>query len=402
MMNENNLSVMSLILGLLIIAVIALKFILNKIKIPAIIGFFALGIFLNWLTLKFQIISAIEQDVLQSVANVGLICLLFKVGMDCDLQKIIEKIPQASLVLIGNIVFCAALGFIAAYFILHLSLITSIFIGIAMTTTSDAISLSIWQEKNVIGTSTGTLLVDLAQLDDFSGIILLGLLLSMIPVLQPENNSADILTILEPLAITLLKFAGITMVFYFIFLYSDKPIVNLFHKIDSGVDPILFLLGIGLIIAALVGLLGLSSAIGAFLAGLIFSRVPDKSKVSGSFNPFYNFFVPFFFIGIGLKINPVMLLNGLGVGIILFIAAFLGKFLSTVGLTFHKINPKNSVLLGFSMVPRAEMMLIIMQKGLQANIASPELFSSMILVSIVTCLIIPVTLNNLLNRWQVI
>jgi hypothetical protein len=87
--------------------------------------------------------------------------------------------------------------------------------------------------------------------------------------------------------------------------------------------------GIGFIIAATAGLLGFSIAIGAFFAGLIYSRDPQAIKMQTSFTPLYDFFTPFFFIGIGLDIDPNTLPNAFGPASVLLLVAIVGKLIGT-------------------------------------------------------------------------
>ena len=159
--------------------------------------------------------------------------------------------------------------------------------------------------------------------------------------------------------------------------------------------------GFGLIIAALAELLGLSVAIGAFFAGLIFSRDPETVKLDTPFGTLYGFFTPFFFIGIGLNIDPGTLTTGLGIGGALLVVAIIGKLVGTGGPATLTTAWPGSLLLSISMVPRAEIALVIMQRGLNlGEWAVPgDVFSGMVVVVAVTAVISPMILRVLLKRW---
>jgi Kef-type K+ transport system membrane component KefB len=163
----------------------------------------------------------------------------------------------------------------------------------------------------------------------------------------------------------------------------------------------IMVIGIGFIIAAVAGLMGFSVAIGAFFAGLVFSRDPRAVRMEESFTPLYEFFTPFFFIGIGLSIDPTMLITALGLGFILLIAAVLGKVIGAGGPAFLTLGSTGSLLLGVSMVPRAEIAMVIMERGYKLGdwAVPPEVFGAMAVVSAATCLISPVILRLLLKRW---
>jgi Kef-type K+ transport system membrane component KefB len=167
------------------------------------------------------------------------------------------------------------------------------------------------------------------------------------------------------------------------------------------VEPTLLITGFGIIIAALAGLLGFSFALGAFFAGLAFSRDPQAVRLDSSFEFVYELFTPFFFIGIGLHIVPSSIGPALAPGALLFIAAVAGKILGTGIPSLWFAGWKESLLLGVSMVPRAEIAMVIIQKGHDlGGWAMPEIaFGSMILVALMSCLVSPLILRNLMKRW---
>ena len=148
-------------------------------------------------------------------------------------------------------------------------------------------------------------------------------------------------------------------------------------------------------------LLGFSEAIGAFFAGLVFSRDPQAVRIDASFDLLYELFVPFFFIGIGLKIDPVNFLAGLSLGSILLIVAVLGKLIGAGVPAAIAVGWTGAILIGISMLPRAEIMMVVMQHGLQLGTwAVPsQVFAGMVVVSAATSIATPVLLRPLLQHW---
>jgi Kef-type K+ transport system membrane component KefB len=159
--------------------------------------------------------------------------------------------------------------------------------------------------------------------------------------------------------------------------------------------------GIGFVIAALAAWIGFSLAIGAFFAGLVFSRDEEAVKREGSFMPLYELFSPFFFIGIGMHVDPAALGSALKPGAVLAAVAFAAKIIAD-GLPVWVMRGLSSALLiGMSMVPRAEIAMVIMQRGLNkgAWAVPPEIFNAMVMVTILTCILAPLIVQLLLNRW---
>ncbi|EDX75866.1 ATP synthase ab C terminal domain protein [Coleofasciculus chthonoplastes PCC 7420] len=129
--------------------------------------------------------------------------------------------------------------------------------------------------------------------------------------------------------------------------------------------------------------------------------VETRHGASGSGgDALYELFTPFFFIGIGLKINPSALTAALGMGGILLVAAVLGKLIGAGGPTLLTTGWTGAALIGVSMVPRAEITMIVMGKGLSLGewAVSNQVFAAMVVVSAVTSILAPIILRSLLNK----
>ena len=151
---------------------------------------------------------------------------------------------------------------------------------------------------------------------------------------------------------------------------------------------------------AAAGALGFSLAIGAFFGGLAFSRDPEAVKLDAYFDPLYDFFTPFFFIGIGMRVDPSSLGAALPLGLFLFLVAVGGKLLGAGGGSLIALRPRGAALLGLSMVPRAEIAMVIAQYGMLLGswAVSEKLFSAMVIVSLLTCLVAPIGIRAQLRR----
>jgi Kef-type K+ transport system membrane component KefB len=399
--DESSLLILILIIGIVIVLALLIKAGLQRVGIPALVGYISLGILLHYCDQRFQLFSAGEREVLEFLADIGIISLLFRVGIESNLEDLIRQLRSASIVWFGDFFLSGLLGFTTAYYLLELDLISSFFIGTAMTATSVGVSASLWRDAQAIRSENGEMMLDIAEMDDISAVIAMALLFSIVPVLQTSPDA--------PLLPILVKTAGIfclkAMIFgtvCFVFSrYAEEPITRFFQRIEAPPDPTIMVSGIGVITASIAGLLGFSVAIGAFFAGLVFSRDPDALKIDASFDAFYETFVPFFFIGIGLSVDLSVILTALRLGLILLVVAVLGKIIGVGAPVFLMNGWPSAVLLGVSMVPRAEIAMIVMQRGLQMGegIISTHIFGSMVVVSMATTLVVPFILQSLLRRW---
>ena len=142
-------------------------------------------------------------------------------------------------------------------------------------------------------------------------------------------------------------------------------------------------------------------AIGALFAGLIFSRDPEAVKLETSFLPLHALFAPFFFIAIGLRIDPNSLGSAMGIGGALFVVAVLGKIIGAGGPALMTTGLAGATLIGISMVPRAEIAMVIAQQGRDLGdwAMPPEVYSSLAMISIVTCIISPFGIRWIIRKF---
>ena len=390
-----------LILGGIILLTILIGSGLKRIGVPSLIGFMILGFLLRVADSHWTFLSEEAIGIFDFLATVGIIFLLFRVGLESNLPGLKRQLKPASVIWLGNILFSGILGYVMSYFVLGLDLIPSLFVAIALTATSVAISVAVWQEAKAIKSPTGELLVDVAEMDDISAMVLMALLFTTAPMLREGLDSTVIGVLFETLGWLSFKLVGFGVFCALFSRYLEHPITHFFRRIGETPAKLLMIAGFGLIIAALAELLGLSVAIGAFFAGLIFSRDPETVKLDTPFGTLYGFFTPFFFIGIGLNIDPGTLTMGLGIGGALLVVAIIGKLVGTGGPATLTTRWPGSLLLSISMVPRAEIALVIMQRGLNlGEWAVPgDVFSGMVVVVAVTAVISPMILRVLLKRW---
>jgi Kef-type K+ transport system membrane component KefB len=162
----------------------------------------------------------------------------------------------------------------------------------------------------------------------------------------------------------------------------------------------LVVVAIGFVIAAVSDMLGFSLAIGAFFAGLVFSRDPNAVKMESSFLPLYSLFSPFFFIGIGLDIDPGIMGTAFGIGGILLVMAILAKVIADGLPVTFMYGAGSGILIGVSMVPRAEIAMVIMKRGLTLgeSVVPGKVYAAMVLVSAATCILSPWVVRSLLNK----
>ena len=167
-------------------------------------------------------------------------------------------------------------------------------------------------------------------------------------------------------------------------------------ELSRGVDIVA---AIGLGLAATAGLLGFSLAVGAFLAGLAFSRDPQAMQLDRSFLPLFELFSPFFFINLGLELELDHLPGGVALGAMLFVVAAASKVLGNgLPLMWLKDRP-TALVISVSMIPRAEIAFVIMQRGLVEGVVDTALFTAMVVACALSCVVAPPLVRALLEKY---
>jgi Kef-type K+ transport system membrane component KefB len=398
---QANDTLLILLVAVLIALSILAKGALEKLNVPPLIGFLVLGFLLRLADEQWQLLGE-GGWIIDFLAHLGVMALLFHVGLGSNLKSLLRQLPCAGRLWISDICISSFLGFSAAYWILGLSWITSVIVAIALTATSVGVPVKIWQDKNALQSANGERFIDVAELDDISGVLLMAMLFAMLPAFHGSGGENVTFSMVAKITLSfLISLLGYGLLCFIFAQYIEHRLANALQRFESPPDRMLVVVGTGFAIAALAALLGFSVAIGAFFAGLAFSRDPHSVRIEASFNPLYELFTPFFFINIGRGIDPSALSGAAGLGAVLLVAAVAGKFIAitTPALAFTSLPA--AATLGVSMIPRAEIAMLVMHRGLAHGpwAVSEKVYAGMVFVCALTCIGAPLLLQNMLTRW---
>lgn len=397
---ENLEALWIMLVGATVILAALSKVLFRSLGVHPLVGYLLLGFSLSLAHQHWGLLTEPVRYAFDFLADLGIVALLFRVGLESHPRALLDKLPKASVIWVGNMILAALVGYVASYYLLNLALIPSLILATALTATSVGVSVAVWQETNALGSANGQLLVDVAELDDISGVALMALLFSLVPVLQ-QGQGDWWSTFGTTGGLFLTKLALFILFCYLFSRYFEHYFIHLTARLEPPAGLMLTVLGLGFVISALAAWLGFSLAIGALFAGLVFSRDPQAVKTEASFNDLYAFFTPFFFIGIGMHIDPDSLVSGLGLGGVLLTAAIIGKLLGAGLPALLVTGSGGAVLLGISMIPRAEITMVIIHQGRQlGEWAVPDaVYAGMVIVTAGTCIVAPLILRPLLHRW---
>ncbi len=390
-----------LLVGVLVVLSIAVRIGFRRIGVPSLIGFVLLGFALRSLDAEIAVLNETSRAQLALLAQLGVFALLFRVGIESNLRGLVRVIPRAATIWLVNMLASGGGGFLAARYLLDAPLVPSLVVAVALTATSVGVGVSVWQEAGQLRSRAGALFIDVAELDDLSAILLMILLFSLLPVLAGGAEGSLVLIGGQAAGVALVKALLFGMLCFLLSRHAERRITVFMNRFEPAPDPMLMIVGVGVIIAAAAGLLGFSLAIGALFAGLVFSRDPLAAHADASFGALHDLFVPFFFIGIGLAIDPAALPAGAAVGGVLLLAAIPGKVLGAGLPALLSTGGAGAAILGVSMVPRAEIAMVVMSEARRqgADVVPAGYFSGMVVVSLVTCIVAPIALRALLAAF---
>jgi Kef-type K+ transport system membrane component KefB len=385
-------------LGALLVLSPLVKGLMQRLGMPTLIGYIGLGFLVSIVHQQTSIITPAFDHTFAALAQLGVVALLFRVGLNSHTAALLQKLPDAVLLWAGNVLVSFGFGLAVCFWLLGWALETSLVVATAFSATSVAVSVAVWDELNLLNTPQGQLVLDVAELDDLSAVMLLAIVLAVIPVLQGDGIS-----ILRPLGMTaaavMFKLALFVAGCYLFSNYLEPSFTRFNTRWEkSAVALTITVLGTGLAIAGIAEYLGFSLAIGALFAGLAFSRDPEVVHTDAGFAYFYELLTPFFFIYIGMQVDPGSLVASLGLATLLFVPATLGKFLGTAAPACLIMSKRNAAQMGISMVPRAEIaMVVVFQcRQLDGDLVSDEVFTAMVVLAVMTSIFAPLVLRRLL------
>jgi Kef-type K+ transport system membrane component KefB len=181
-----------LLTGLVIVLVVLARSLLDRLSVPALVGYLGVGLGLRLLEDQWHLLGAEGLGIFEFLGQIGIVVLLFRVGLESDLPALLERLPQASLVWAGNVFISGGLGFVVLRILFGWALVPSLFGAVALTATSVGVSVAVWRDHDALDTPTGELMLDVAELDDLSGVILMALLFGAAPALREMTHLAEL------------------------------------------------------------------------------------------------------------------------------------------------------------------------------------------------------------------
>ncbi len=359
---------------------IVILLIFHRLKLPIIIGFLITGMFTG--PFGFGLVSSVHQ--VEVLAEIGILLLLFTIGIEFSFK---EMLRLRRSVLIGGslqVLLTTVIIAIIAYSIAP-DINEAIFIGFLVALSSTAILLKIYSEKGEIETPHGKILLSILIFQD---IIVVPMIL-FTPILAGIEGD-----ILSEIGILFLKVAGVLVL---VILGTKYFVPFVLHKVTQTKSRELFLFTIIVICFGIVwftGELGLSLALGAFLAGLIISESEYSHQALSNIMPFRDAFSSLFFVSIGMLLDINFLLDNFLSAIFLSImVVFIKSITGISAIKVLRVPWRISIIAGIALAQVGEFSFILAKTGLTVGFLSDNFYQSFLAVSIITMSITPILLK---------
>ncbi len=390
-------SFLQLIFVLLVILLCAkiASYLSLKLGQPSVLGELLVGLLLGPTLLDIThlpfLSSSHLSEVVGELGELGVLLLMFIAGLELHLSDLTKNTRVSAYAGVLGVIFPVGLGW-AAGVMFGSTLQEGLFLGLILGATSVSISAQTLMELGVLRTRVGLGLLGAAVFDDILVILLLSTVLA---IFSGGGGLVSVLLIF----LRILLYIGASFALGLWGLPWISRRVSRMQISQATLSLALVVLFIYGLAAEVVG--GMAAITGAFLAGLMFARTPEKEPIErGIKSMAYSLFVPIFFISIGLKTNlreiqPESLLLLL----VIVVVGVLGKILgSSLGALLGGFTKLESVQLGAGMVSRGEVGLIVAAIGMQEGYVKSAEFSAVIGMVIITTLITPPLLRSLFSR----
>jgi len=384
----------------------------ERLKQPAVLGELFAGILLgNVVLLGFTRAETLKANAtIAALAELGVIILLFEVGLESDLKEMMEVGWSSLLVAVVGVVAPFFLGWaVSAWFIPDGPQLVHIFIGATLCATSVGITARVFQDLGKLATREARIILGAAVIDDVLGLLILAIVSGAIRA----ASTGGVLSVMDVgmIALKSLVFLiGAIVIGYFLM----PRLLRGAGRFETRGVLLTFAIAVCLLLAWAAGEVGLAPIVGAFAAGLVLDEVHYRPRggrterdLHDLLQPVSTVLVPIFFVLMGMKVDLRLFarLDILGFAATLTIAAILGKQVCGLAVLERGIN---RLAVGLGMIPRGEVGLIFAgigatlmlpsPAGVDQPVITPSTFGAVVIMVIITTLVTPPGLKWSLGR----
>ncbi|UBF23617.1 cation:proton antiporter [Kovacikia minuta CCNUW1] len=331
-----------------------------------------------------------QSEVLSVLAEIGVVVLLFEIGLESDLKELLKVGIQSTVVAVIGVITPFVLGTTGLMLLFGTPAIPAIFAGAALTATSIGITAKVLAEMQRLNTREGQIIVGAAVIDDVLGIIVLAVVAGL---------ARDGQVVVSDVVYLVISAAAFFIGAIWIGRLLNPLFVQLVNHMRTRGQVLLSALFFALILSYISATIHLEAILGAFAAGLVLAETEKREELQRQVAPVADVLMPVFFVIVGARtdisvLNPFVPENreGLIMASFLIVVAIVGKVLTGLGV-FGQPGI-NRLAIGVGMVPRGEVGLVFAAIGAATGALSDALNAAIIVMVILTTFLAPPLL-----RW---
>lgn len=363
------------VLFALLVATKVFGLVAQRLGQPSVVGELVAGVLLGK-----SILGILDPNdpVIHDLAQLGVIVLLFEIGLHTDIRSLVKVGPAAIVVAIIGVALPFGLGY-GVCIALGLSAMPAVVAGAALTATSIGISARTLSDLGQLRTAEGQIVLGAAVLDDVIGLVILSVVAGLVGGRAVTAGGVAVTTAIA------LGFIVVALVLGSLFV---PPFFRFVDRIEESGTLGVAALAFAFLLASVAAVAGSATIIGAFAAGLILHNTPQRARIDSATTSLGHFFVPIFFAVVGAAVELGTLANprALAIGSALIGVGIAGKVAAGFAPFWFK---GRKLLIGVAMIPRGEVGLIFAQMGLATAALTSQLYSAIAMMVLFTTLITP-------------
>jgi Kef-type K+ transport system membrane component KefB len=332
-----------------------------------------------------QVTFNAQSEVISTLAELGVVILLFEIGLESDLKALIQVGIQAAVVAVVGVTVPFVLGTAGLMLLFQVPAIPAIFAGAALTATSIGITAKVLAELQRLSSREGQIIIGAAVLDDVLGIIVLAVVGGLVKTGEVQVTNIVYLVI----SAAAFLIGGILLG-----RLVSPALVGLIDRMKTRGSLLLVSLIMAFVLSYVAVAIQLEAILGAFVAGLILAETTKRHELETQIKPIADMLVPVFFVVVGARtdvsvLNPFNPANqeGLIIATFLVVVAIVGKVVT--GLAVFGLPGINRWAIGVGMIPRGEVGLVFAAYGATTGALNPALQAAVIVMVIVTTFVAP-------------
>jgi Kef-type K+ transport system membrane component KefB len=326
-----------------------------------------------------------QSEVISVLSELGVIILLFEIGLESNIKDLIAVGTQAAVVAVVGVVVPFTAGTVGLMTLFGIPAIPAIFAGAALTATSIGITSKVLSELGRLNSKEGQIILGAAVIDDVLGIIVLAVVASL-----AKEGSVDVSKVIY----LIISASSFLLGAIFLGNIFSKAFVAIASSLKTRGGLVIPAFIFAFVMAYFAAAIQLEAILGSFAAGLVLDETDERVELQKQVIPIADMLVPIFFVSVGAKtdlgvLNPAIPSNreGLVMAIFLIVVAILGKLVT--GLSVFGQPQINRLAIGVGMIPRGEVGLVFLGIGSSIGILSKPLEAAIIMMVILTTFLAP-------------